>query len=100
MEQEQKAREGYDMVLAQNIAKLRNALVEKGILGPEHGANSDGHSIFSTCIVCDKIYPSLRSEYDDLLCYQIYSDTRVRVLYHLDCRRKIIRGCVFVYNCS
>ena len=67
MEQEKEATrtrsvrvEEYDMVLAQNIAKLRNALVEKGILGTEHGANSDGHSIFSTCIVCNKIYPSLR----------------------------------------
>ena len=66
MEQEQRTREEYDMVLAQNITQLRNALVEKGILGPEHRANSDGHSIFSTCIVCNKIYPSLRSEYDDL----------------------------------
>ena len=73
MEQEQRTTrtrsvrvEEYDMVLAQNITQLRNALVEKGILGPEHGANSDGHSIFSTCIVCDKTYPSLRSQYDDL----------------------------------
>ena len=66
MEQEKRAREEYDMVLAQNLTQLRNALVEKGILGPEHKADFDGHSIFSTCIVCDKISPSLRSEYDDL----------------------------------
>ena len=64
MEQEKKTRKEYDMVLAQNITQLRNALVSKGVLEPEHGANSDGHSIFSTCIVCSKIYPSLRSEYD------------------------------------
>ena len=66
MEQEQRTREEYDMVLAQNLTQLRNALVEKGILGQEHRANSDGHSIFSTCIVCNKIHPSLRSDYEDL----------------------------------
>ena len=73
MEQEQRTTrtrsvrvEEYDMVLAQNLTQLRNALVEKGILGPEHRANSDRHSIFSTCIVCDKIHPSLRSDYEDL----------------------------------
>ena len=60
--------EEYDMVLAQNLTQLRNALVEKGILGPEHKANSDGHSIFSTCIVCNKTYPSLRSEYEYIHC--------------------------------
>ena len=54
------------MVLAQNIMHLKNALVDKGILGPEHRGDSDGHSIFSTCIVCNTIHPSLRSDYERL----------------------------------
>ena len=54
------------MVLAQYITHLRNALVEKGVLGPEHKADFDKHPIFSTCIVCNKICPTLREEYDDL----------------------------------
>ena len=49
---ETKAREESDMVLAHNIAKLNNLLVENGILQHENNRIYDANSIMYNCTVC------------------------------------------------
>ena len=49
---EAKTREESDMVLAQNIAKLNNLLVENGILRQENSRIHDASSVLYNCTVC------------------------------------------------
>jgi pyrimidine deaminase RibD-like protein len=49
---ETKAREESDMVLAQNIAKLNNLLIENGILQQENSRIHDANSVLYNCTVC------------------------------------------------
>lgn len=49
---ETKAREESDMVLAQNIAKLNNVLVDNGILQQENRRIHDANSVLYNCTVC------------------------------------------------